>query len=177
MRLSNYRKIEATRSGPGMAFSGEWSFPGRLPGGTVRALLGIGLLLLAFSCSGVSKADLHHLEGYWEIREVEFPDGNNKEFPASPMVDYFSMQGRSGYRKKLQPRMDGTFETSDDALPLEVLEREGLWLLRYTGEEGDWEETLVDLGPQNLALRDPAGVVYRYVRYQPLTNTIPDGTQ
>ncbi len=158
-----------------MAFSGKGTIPGGLPRGVIRALLGIGSLLLGISCTGVTEAKLHHLEGYWEIREVVFPDGNNKEFPASPMVDYFSLEGRSGYRKKLQPRLDGTFETSDDALPLKVLEKDGQWLLRYTGEEGDWEEILVDLGPEDLTLQDPSGVAYRYVRYQPITNSAPDG--
>lgn len=177
MHLSNCKLAGALPLLSRMGLSGIGLFSGGVPVGGIRVLSAIGLLLLGVSCTGVSEADLHHLDGYWEIREVVFPDGNNKEFPASPVVDYFSLDGRSGYRKKLQPRMDGTFETSDDALPLEVLEREGVWLLSYTGEEGNWEETLLDLGPDNLSLRDPAGVTYRYVKYEPMNIPAPDGTQ
>lgn len=177
MRLSICKRTSARPLHTRKGVSGKGIFSGGVPGGARSVVFGIGMLLLGISCSGVSEADLQHLEGYWEIREVVFPDGNNKEFPASPMVDYFSLDGRSGYRKKLQPRMDGTFETSDDALPLEILESDGVWLLRYTGEEGTWEETLVDLGPGNLSLRDPAGVTYRYEKYEPINIPAPDGTQ
>ncbi|MBC2839228.1 hypothetical protein [Robiginitalea sp. SC105] len=134
------------------------------------------ILLLATACgNGVSTSDLQYLQGYWEIREVVFPDGNNKDYVVNPTIDYFNLDGTTGYRKKLQPNADGTFQTSDDALPLQVLERDGRFFLVFEGDEGSWEEEIEELRPGSLALRSPAGLLFEYARYEPLQIPGTDG--
>lgn len=137
------------------------------------------LILLVFcliaGCGGTGEVDLGQLEGYWEIRKVEFPDGNNKEYLSNSTVDYFELEGLRGYRKKLQPEPDGTFSTSDDALPLEVRMRDGRIFLQYEGEQETWEDEILELDAGTLILRDPLSLRYEYARYETLSKTEANG--
>lgn len=111
---------------------------------------------------------LAHLPGYWEIEQVEFPGGESREYVANSTIDYYQLEGRRGYLKKLQPEADGRYLTSDDALPFEVVIREGRLYLRFEGEGDPWEEEITDLGADRLTTRHENGLHYRYRRYVPL---------
>lgn len=133
--------------------------------------LGPLVLLLLLSCSGgPSREDLAFLGGYWEIRRVEFPDGSEKEYRANTSVEYLEWDGASGFRKKVQPTLQGTFLTSDDALPMEVLWRDGRLFLSFRGGEAPWEEEVLDLQQDLLITRHANGLRYEYTRYEPLFN-------
>ena len=106
--------------------------------------------------------------GYWEIEAVEFPNGESRDYAANSAIDYYHLEGRKGYLKKLQPEANGRYLASDDALPLEVLSRNGRLYLRFEGEESAWEEEVLELGPDHLVTRHENGLHYRYRRYVPL---------
>lgn len=123
----------------------------------------------AMSCGGApGEESLPHLSGYWEIEKVGFPDGGSKEYLPNGTIDYYHLDGRKGYLKKLQPETDGRFLANDDALPLEVVLRNGRLCLRFEGEEGSWEEELLELGPDRMVTRHENGLRYQYRRYVPL---------
>jgi hypothetical protein len=122
-----------------------------------------------FSCSmGPTEADLVHLNGYWEIDEVVFPTGGTKEYRANMDVDFFSLDGQEGYRKKVQPKFNGNFQTSDDAQAFQIRKTDGAWELSYSNDLTSWTETLVKLNERELALKNQEGITYRYKRYEPL---------
>lgn len=136
---------------------------------TCRTGLALGVLLLLISCAGrPSEDDLAFLEGYWEIRRVEFPDGGEKEYRANAAIEYLEWDGQSGFRKKMQPTLEGTFLTSDDALPMKVLWRDQRLFLSFKGEETPWEEEVVELKQDVLVTRHANGLRYEYTRYKPL---------
>ena len=82
------------------------------------------------SCShNISKEKLDLLNGYWEIQEVEFPNGEKKEYQMSAVVDYIQLDNLQGYRKKVVPKFDGSFETSDDAEAFKIIERNEKFLI------------------------------------------------
>lgn len=141
----------------------------------ILSLLVLPLLLL--SCRGVTESDLGRLSGYWEIARVGFPDGDRKEYKVNTSVDYFELQGSSGYRKKLLPNADGTFDTSDDALPFAVVTREGHVFLRFQGDSDTWEEEIVKLTTGELVLSGPRGLQYEYQRYEPVAIPVSNGTK
>lgn len=129
----------------------------------------MGFTLLALACAGgPSEGDLPLLEGYWEIRLVRFPDGTEKQYTANAAIEYISWDGKSGFRKKMQPTLKGTFLTSDDALPMEVLWRDGRLFLSFRGEEAPWEEEVLKLQQDILMTRHGNGLTYQYARYEPL---------
>ena len=136
---------------------------------TFKTGLTLGVLLLLGSCSGrPSEEDLDFLEGYWEIRKVEFPDGGEKEYRANATIEYLQWDGETGFRKKMQPTLKGTFLTSDDALPMKVLWRDQRLFLSFEGEGTPWEEEVLKLKPETLITRHANGLRYQYARYEPL---------
>lgn len=121
------------------------------------------------SCSGrVSLEDLHHLNGYWEIEEVEFSNGNTKEYPMNTVVDYIELKDGKGFRKKMVPRFDGTFETSDDAEPFTIVEENGMFFMRYENPLSEWQERLLSLSEDSFSVENPEGITYYFKRFEPI---------
>lgn len=124
--------------------------------------------LLLFSCNTVTKDKLTLLNGYWEISEVKFPDGNTKEYKINSNVDYFQLEGLKGFRKKVNPKFDGSFETSDDAEPFTILEENDGFIIRYKNNLSSWQEVIVSLSNENFSLKNEEGTMYHYKRFEPI---------
>jgi len=131
--------------------------------------LGIILLFLLLGCKKeVTKNDLTLLNGYWEIVKVTFPDGNEKEYKVNTSVDFITLQGSEGYRKKVQPKLDGTFETSDDAEPFEIVETANGFAFKYANSLSKWQEEIFELSDNTFSIKNEEGLVYKYRRYEPI---------
>lgn len=130
----------------------------------------IGFIGLFLGCSsGISKEDLSKLDGYWEITQVVFPDGNIKEYKVNTSIDYISMDGDEGYRKKMQPRLDGTYETSDDAEAFVIVGKENDFLINYKTELSEWSERLMELDDDTFSVLNEEGIRYDYKRFEPIS--------
>lgn len=136
----------------------------------MRALPIVLAFLFLQGCSNqkVEPADLHFLNGYWEIRQVEFPDGSTKEYSVNPTIDFISLQQGAGFRKKMQPSIDGTFATSQDAEYFTLLPGSGEFIMRYKKGDGSWEETLESLDSLSFSVVNREGIRYTYERFEPL---------
>ncbi len=129
----------------------------------------IGYLFVFFGCSNsVTKEDLVRLNGYWEIERVTFPDGDTKEYTVSTTVDYIQMDGMEGFRKKVSPRFDGTYQTSDDAEAFTVSEKDGGFTINYKTELSEWSEKLEALDTDNFSVINEEGLQYGYKRFEPI---------
>ena len=127
--------------------------------------------LLVCCCGrGPAVEDLDHLTGYWEISRVVFPDGTEKRYELNTTIEFLSWDGSEGFRKKVQPTLDGTYLTSDDAIAMEVLWREDALFLSFPKGEEPWEEEVLELSRTKLVTRHANGLRYEYKRYEPLTN-------
>ncbi|WP_435622876.1 lipocalin family protein [Flagellimonas sp.] len=126
---------------------------------------------LFFSCADkkVSKEDLHHLNGYWEIQKVEFPNGQVKEYKANTMVDYIQFENGKGMRKKVQPRLDGTFITSEDEEPFELILVNQEYSIHYKNTLSEWQEKLKVLDSLSFVTQNEEGIRYFYTRFQPIS--------
>ena len=131
------------------------------------------LIFLLFTlCACTSKersVDLSQLSGYWEIEKVVFPNGQEKVYGLNTSIEYFLLQGYSGYRKKVQPQLDGQYLTSDDAQTFTILPLENQeYLLEYDNEGLKWQEKLKELTADRLVVISDQQVTYVYKRYIPL---------
>ncbi|MGB3145239.1 MAG: hypothetical protein WBB24_14145 [Maribacter sp.] len=128
----------------------------------------VGLFFL-YSCnSSINQEDLQKLNGYWEIKEVVLKDGTKKEYSVNTTVDFIKVDSLSGFRKKVDPKFNGTFETSDDAEPFDVLlEKEGI-LIQYHTELASWTETLLSVSESSFSVKNQDGLIYKYERYEPI---------
>lgn len=136
----------------------------------MNKIVAIAYLLFFFGCSsGISKGDLTQLNGYWEIEQVVFPGGNAKEYKVNTMVDYIQLEGLGGLRKKVSPKFDGTYQTTDDAEAFTIVETEGSFTINYKTELSEWSEKLVALDTDMFSVVNEEGLRYDYKRFKPIT--------
>ncbi|WP_318311334.1 hypothetical protein [Flagellimonas crocea] len=129
------------------------------------------VVLMLFGCnenSSVEPADLHYLNGYWEISEVAFPDGTLKQYPVNTNIDFIYFEDNQGYRKKMQPRFDGSYETSNDLEDFTISNVNDIITLHYTGELSEWEEKLTQLDSLSFSVVNEDGITYSYTRFEPI---------
>src|SRR6056297_3431231 len=136
----------------------------------MRRILSFLLILMFWGCndSSVNENDLHYLNGYWEISEVEFPDGSIKEYGMNPSIDFIQLKDDNGYRKKMKPKFDGTYDTSKDVEGFTISNANETIILRYSTELSEWEEKLAQLDSLTFSVTNEEGVTYKYKRFEPI---------
>ena len=126
------------------------------------------LVLAACKKTAIDEANLHYLNGYWEIEAVEFPDGGIKTYGMNPNIDFIQLKEDKGYRKKMQPKFDGTYSTSNDTETFSVTKAGTGFVMHYQNDFSDWEETLVRLDSTSFEVINPEGITYLYKRFEPI---------
>jgi hypothetical protein len=131
------------------------------------------IILFAFvvfaSCDKkVTQEELKYLNGYWEITEVIFPDGEKKSFDINETIDYIEWSDSLGIRKKVKPQLDGTFLVNDEDEKITVKEQSGQWVLIYQTRYDRWEEKIVELQENKLILQNEQQIRYHYKKYESL---------
>lgn len=127
------------------------------------------LLVLLVGCSPkVPQEDLQLLNGYWEIEKVSFPNGETKDFMSSTTIDYIELDGMKGFRKKVQPKFNGTFETSNDAELFTIVQNGEGFDLNYKGSTNSWSEKLMSISKDNFSVTNQDSMTYGYKRYEPM---------
>jgi len=135
----------------------------------MRKLVSLLLFICFLACSEkISVSDLNHINGYWEIEEVEFPDGESKEYDVNMTIDYFEYNNVKGFRKKVQPTFDGTYITSNDAESFQIIERDGFFWMSYQNNLSSWEEQINEITKTNMVLKNKEGLSYHYRRFEPI---------
>jgi hypothetical protein len=126
-------------------------------------------LLLCFSCcSKIKKDEISHLNGYWEIKEVIFKDGTKKEYSVNTTIDFIKLDSLIGYRKKVDPKFNGTYETSNDAEPLTIRISNDSIFMSYNKDSNTWEELILSLSNKNFSVINDQGITYKYERFEPI---------
>ncbi len=132
--------------------------------------LSIVIIFLLLSCSKNPETYIQHIEGYWEITEVTFPNGNKKEYKYNETIDYISVNDSlHGFRKKLKPGINDTYFTSEDAEGLVVKIENDSLNIYYSTPYNTWKETILEATPENLRVINDTKTVYLYKRYTPIT--------
>ena len=130
-----------------------------------RSVILVVICLMA--CKQAPKvSDLSQLNGYWEIEKVVFPDGSSREYSISTTIDFIQLEQNEGFRKKVQPKLDGTFTTSDDADYFKIISKNGTFTMSYKNELSTREEVVQSLSKDVLVLVNEEGIAYHYKRFQ-----------
>lgn len=106
------------------------------------------------------------LSGYWEIKEVEMPSGNKKNFNISPIVDHIEIMGDEGIRTKVSPNIDGTFTTNGDHEKFVVKIENDSLNLYYSTPFDKWKETVLEATDENLKIVNRDNKVYLYSKFE-----------
>lgn len=84
-------------------------------------------------------------------------------------IDYIQLDGLKGWRKKVSPKFDGTFRTSDDIEEFVILQRNGNFTIRYKTELSKWSERLTALDTDTFSVVNEDGKQYDYKRFEPIS--------
>jgi hypothetical protein len=126
-------------------------------------------LLMLISCKTDTTQYLNFVEGYWEIEQVKKEGKIIKTFKVNSGIDYFKINAdRTGFRKKLKPNFQGTFETSEDVLNFKLKLENNTILLEYTDNDTTYSEEIVSASATALVLANTEGFEYHYKPYEPL---------
>ena len=99
---------------------------------------------------------------------MEFPDGTTKEYKASTTIDYIELAGLKGFRKKVQPSLEGTYFANDDAESFLITKKEDSYEMSYRNNYSEWSELLTALSENTFSVVNKEGITYHYIRYQPI---------
>ncbi|MEM8763663.1 MAG: lipocalin family protein [Bacteroidota bacterium] len=129
------------------------------------------LVTTGLGCSEkkVHAEDLHLLNGYWQIQEVKMQDGTSRTYGPASVIDYIVLKDKKGYKKKVQPRIDGTYKVSKDQEPLEIRNSETGFMMFYQNTLSSWQDRLVALDSLHYSIVNEDGITYTYTRYQPIS--------
>jgi len=135
----------------------------------MRLTIVYSTFIIILGCSPTpQKEDLNYLNGYWEIEEVQFVDGQTKAYTVSTTIDFIKLDGMSGFRKKVQPKLNGFYQTSSDAESFEIIEKDKAFKMVYGRETQQWEEEVISVRENSFSVRNQDKVLYTYKRYKPL---------
>ena len=122
------------------------------------------------SCKqSIAEADLQNLNGYWEIEKVKLPDGEMKEYKINETVDFFKVEDKKGFRKKVMPQVDGTYLTNDSEEDITIFVKDGDATIRYKTNYANWDESIIKLTAEKLVLKNKQELEYHYKRPVPFT--------
>ena len=133
-------------------------------------ILFLPILILAACTKPVSREDISHLEGIWEIEKVTLADGTDQDYKVSEIVDRFAMEELRGTRTKVRVSLDGNYQAASRPDSVTVsFDPEKKAILRHKAQYIKWQEEIVELDSATLVLRNQQGIEYRYKRHVPFT--------
>lgn len=109
--------------------------------------------------------ELNELSNYWEIKEVENPNGGIKKYTFNENIDFFEVTNMQGIRKKAKPQLDGSFIVTNDFETFEIKAIEDSYYLIFSTEYATWKEEIKILTQETLVLKNEDGLLYTYEKF------------
>lgn len=135
-----------------------------------KTILLLFVSIVALSCgNSISEADLAKINGYWEIETAKLPDGSEKEYKVNPTIDFFELKGKTGFRKKVMPQLDGSYRVSDLSEKISIVQHSGKVYVSYVTDYAKWKEEIVELNDEKLVLKNNHNMEYHYKKPEPFT--------
>lgn len=135
----------------------------------LKRLLIFLFIILNIGCQNNNESYIKHLNGYWEIRKVLLPSGEEHVYNYNEFIDYFNVSDSlKGFRKKLKPTLNATFEGSNDAEAFVIkIEQDSLNIYYHTNFS-NWKETILFANKKELKIINADRNVYIYKSYKPI---------
>ena len=111
--------------------------------------------------------NIKYINGYWEISKVIKNGQVIKNYDFNGTVDFYFLDDKNqGYRKKVKPIINGSFDISMHQMVLTIKEDKKNLYLVY-GENEEYSETLIKLDSMILITKNNDGRVFEYKRFYP----------
>ena len=120
--------------------------------------------LFFYSCN--ESKNLQYLNGYWEISSVSIEGKEVKNYPFGGTIDYFILDENNGYRKKVKPKIDGSFDITMHEIQFKIeMKKNDIYLVYGKGK--NFVESIVKLDSTKMILKNMDGFFYEYKRFFP----------
>lgn len=135
----------------------------------MKRLLIFLFIIINIGCQKNTETYIKHLNGYWEIEKVILPSGEEHVYNYNEFIDYFKVNDSlKGFRKKLKPTLDGSFETSNDAEVFVLqIEQDSLNIYYHTNFS-NWKETILFANEIELKIINAESKIYIYKLFKPI---------
>ncbi|WP_026914830.1 lipocalin family protein [Christiangramia portivictoriae] len=145
----------------------------------MKKALYLVIAIMLFSCSkNDPNEQLKNLNGYWTIEKVEVENDSVIEYSLSQYIDYIEIGDSVGFRKKLQPKIDGGYiEASNDSEKIMAKIEDEILTLHYKTAFDEWKETVLKATKDELVIENSDDKKYYYKRYEPLMSTNEEATK
>jgi len=129
----------------------------------VKSLFYLIPFFILVSCKQkITETDLQFLTGYWEIEKVILPNGETKDYKINETIDFFELKDKIGFRQKLIPQLDGTYLTNNLQEKIELIDVDGITMLKYQTDYATWREEIVSISKEKLVLKNEQDLEYHY---------------
>lgn len=126
------------------------------------------IVILSVACTSKPNVEaLKNINGYWEIEEVEFPDGNKKVYQVNELIDLFEIKNNKGYRIKVKPQLDGTFLKSELKDPIVIKDSNDVVYLKTNSKYSSMAEKIVSINEKELVIENESKIIYHYKKFVP----------
>ncbi len=133
----------------------------------MKNILYILVLISIVSCSKTDpKSYIQYINGYWEIEKVILADGTEKKYNFNQSIDFFEVNDSIGIRKKVQPKLDGSFIITDDSELFTLRIENDSLRVYYKTSLASWKETVINAKENRIVIKNEVGNMYFYKRYQ-----------
>lgn len=126
--------------------------------------------IVLIACSKpISREELTHLNGYWEISEVKTSEGDQKAFQSNNNVDFFVLEDFKGTRTKVVPQLDGKKTSNGIQEHFTVVDSLNATYLNYVTDYAKWTEKIDKITADELILVNENDIKYIYKKFTPIT--------
>ena len=73
-----------------------------------------------------------------------------------------------GFKKKVSPKIDGSYDTSNDAEKFIILKKNDEYLFSYKNNLSQWQEVIQYINEDTFSIKNEANITYTYKRFVPL---------
>lgn len=134
-----------------------------------KIFLLLSVVLISSSCTQkITPEDVKLLNGYWEIEQVVFADGDHKDYKVNETIDFFKIDGEKGLRQKVKPQFDGSFiEGPTEDIKIEHLNEQVF--IHYKTAFSEWKEHIIELNDKDFIVENEKKIQYKYKRHVPFS--------
>lgn len=126
-------------------------------------------MVTLFDCSKNPESFIEHINGYWEIESVTLSNGTKKDYTINQTIDHISIQDSlKGFRKKMNPKFDGKYETSNTIEIIQLKIENDSLNLYYSTAFSKWKETVLIANEKHLKIVNQNNDVYLYKHFIPI---------
>ena len=78
--------------------------------------------------------------------------------------DFFKIENKKGFRKKVMPQIDGTYLTNNIQETVKVDLIDGTASIHYSTSYAQWKEEIIELSKDKLVIKNQQDLEYHYKR-------------